>query len=760
MKNNELIGTIVRRSFQVSKYCGVASLGLLPLSCASATSVQVSPPAPVLSQAPALSQAPVLPTALRVESRAQAQVATPSQARAKHDFVFTSDKTLKSVSVAGTFNNWDKNANAMKADADGKTWRLSLPVDYGKHFYKFVLDGETWILDPQSARNEDDGNGNTNSVLLALPPDYGTAASPNDGRASSSALQHLSRPPYFNLDRGKLTLSLRVRPNDFQQIRLRSSGRLYPMQRSSSDELYALYTAELPWDKKTDLSYTFELTDGNRVQEFGANGLAAKPRPFQVNARTFQPYTVPGWVEQTVFYQIFPDRFANGDKSNDPQDVVSWNTSPQYFNRFGGDVAGVRQHVPYLVDLGISSVYFNPVFQSPSNHRYDAENFKALDPQFGTNAEFAALTRELQKRKIRTVLDFVFNHTATTFPQFLDIRQKGAASTFKDWYFIKSYPVKVADPPNYQAWYNYPSMPKLNLMNAPTGNYMLSLVNYWKTQVPLAGLRLDVANEVDPRFWRQLRTRVKGLDPQMWIVGEVWGDGSQWLGGDQWDSVMNYQFRDACLRFFADGNTSSSQFTNRLMQVHKSYAPQVSRNMMNLLSSHDTPRFLTLCKDDAALHQLAATVQFTWVGAPSIYYGEEIGMQGGADPDNRRGMRWDLAKPDNKMLQFYQRLIKIRNRSRALQSGDPSILLADDAAKTVAYARTTGDDIALVALNRSDTPQTLDIPLPQNSAMTKARARGLVDALSGKPWKIGSDARLKVQLAPKSSVVLLPAGAS
>jgi len=760
MKHIELNGAGVQKGFGVWKICGLASLGLIPLSCASATQPQDSSQASAVPQASTLPQVSTLPKALPVESRVQAQVASKADARGEHTFVFTSDKKLKSVSVAGTFNNWNKDANPMKADADGKTWRLSLPTDYGKHFYKFVLDGETWILDPRAARNEDDGNGNTNSVVVVLPPDYATPAKPDDGQTTASALLHSSRPPYFNYDRGKLALSLRVRPNDFRQIRLRSSGRLYPMTLSSSDELYSFYTMELPWDKKTDLSYTFELTDGNRIEQFGADGLAAKSRPFVVNARTFQPFVVPQWVEHTVFYQIFPDRFANGDKSNDPKDVVPWSTSPQGFSRFGGDVAGVRQHVSYLVDLGVSGVYFNPVFQSPSNHRYDAENYKKLDPQFGTNAEFSALTKDLQKQHIRTVMDFVFNHTATTFPQFQDVRQKGAASPYKDWYFIKSFPVKVADPPNYVAWYNYPSMPKLNLMNPPTSDYMLGLVNYWKTQVPLAGLRLDVANEVDPRFWRKLRTRVKGLDPQMWIVGEVWGDGSPWLGGDQWDSVMNYQFRDACVHFFADGNTSSSQFTNRLMQVYKSYAPQVSRNMMNLLSSHDTPRFLTLCKDDAALHQMAATVQFTWPGAPSIYYGEEIGMQGGADPDNRRGMRWDLAKPNNKMLQFYRRLIQIRNRSRALQSGDPTILLSDDAAKTVAYARTLDNDIALVALNRSDSAQTLDIPLPQNSAMTKARARGFVDALSGKPWKVGSNARLTIQLAPKSSVVLLPAGAS
>ena len=692
----------------------------------------------------------------------QAQVVSKPAAskpavRARHDFVFTSDKKLKTVGVAGTFNNWDKNANPLVADADGMTWRLSIPLEVGKYFYKFVLDGETWIVDPQAARNEIDGGGNTNSVVLMMPPDYQASARPDDGEIAASALLHAMRAPFFNYDRGKLALSLRARPGDLRQVWLLSSGRRYAMKAAKGDELYAFYHAELPWDKKQNLTYVFELQDGKRVTRYGAGGLNAAARPFEIVAKSFQPFAVPDWVERTTFYQIFPDRFENGDKSNDPKDVQPWNASPACFNRFGGDAAGVRLHLPYLADLGVSSVYFNPIFKSPSNHRYDAEDFKRIDPEFGTNAEFSALTKDLQKRGIRTVMDFVFNHTATNFAPFQDIREKGAASTYKDWYSIKSYPVRVEDNPNYVAWYNYPSMPKLNLLNPPTGDYMLGLVDFWKKEVPLAGLRLDVASEVDMRFRRRLRGRVKGLDPQMWIVGEVWGDGSPWLGGDQWDSVMNYQFRDACVRFFAEGNTSPSQFTTRLMQVYNSYAPQVSRNMMNLLSSHDTPRFLTLCKNDAALHRLAATVQFTWAGAPSIYYGEELGMEGGADPDNRRAMRWDLATPDNAMLQFYRRLIRVRNASRALQSGDPSILLADDSAQTLAYARTLDDDIAIVAFNRSANARTLQIPLPQNTAMTKLRARGLRDALSGKLFSPNGDATLQIELAPKSSAILIPA---
>ena len=674
----------------------------------------------------------------------------PVETSVNHTFVFQSNKKLKSVAVAGTFNGWNKSANPLTLDASGRTWRATLPLSYGKYFYKFVLDDEQWIVDPQNARGENDGSGHVNSVLLVTPPDYKTPANANDGKTTTSALHHETKAPYLNHDREKLIILLRARPHDLRQITLLVAGRRYAMRLVKSDELYAFYQAEIAWNRKQNLAYSFELLDGKKRLFFGANGLGVAHKPFLIVAQNFKPFEVPDWVERTVFYQIFPERFANGDKTNDPPNLQAWDSKPEWFSRFGGDVAGVRQRVPYLKELGINAVYFNPVFQSPSNHRYDAEDFKKIDSQFGTNEEFAALTRELQQNGIRTVMDFVFNHTATTHPAFMDVRQKGEGSAFKNWFFIKDYPVLIQRNPNYVAWNDYPSMPKLNLMNPETSDAMLQLVDFWKEQVPLAGLRLDVAGEVDMRFWRKLRERAKGLDSQMWIVGEVWGDGSPWLGGDQWDSVMNYQFRDACVGFFAEGKTSPSQFMRRLMEVHGSYLPQVSRNMMNLLSSHDTPRFLTLCKDNAKLHQLAATVQFTWIGAPSIYYGEELGMSGGQDPDNRRGMQWDKATPNNAMLHHYKRLIQIRNNSRALQSGEPSILLANDKLKTLAYARTLDGETAIVALNRSASSQTLEMVLPP--AVKQAKA--FVDALNQKRVN-ATNGKLKVQLTPLGAAVLL-----
>ena len=699
-------------------------------------------------------------TATCLLSSAAPIAARAQKAAVRHEFVYHSTRALKSAAVAGTFNHWDRTTNPMTRDADGKTWRVILPLPQGKHEYKFVLNGETWVTDP-GAKTADDGNGNRNSVLLLLPADYARPASPVDGITAQSALLHPNSVPYLNYDRGKLTVSLRTRTGDVKRVFLKMGSRRIPMTVATTDDLYARYTAQVDWDRKRDLAYDFELIDGPKTLFFGANGAgtAAAIKPFRRNARTFPVFTVPGWVEKTVFYQIFPDRFANGDKTNDPQNVQPWDAAPTFGNRFGGDAVGVRQHLSYLTDLGISAVYFNPVFQSPSNHRYDTEDYRTVDKQFGTNAEFATLTKAMAAKHIRTVMDFVFNHTSPTFAPFEDIRAKGEASAYKDWYHIKSYPVVVKDPPNYVGWNGYSRMPKLNLMNPPTHAYMLDLANYWTEEVPLAGLRLDVANEVDMRFWRDLRKRVKGIDPQIWIVGEQWGDGTPWLTGDQWDSKMNYEFLWPNRDFFAEGKITPTEYTHRLMDVYRRYAPQVSRNMMNLLSSHDTPRFLTLCKNNEDLDRLAATVQFTWPGAPSIYYGEELGMQGGADPANRAGMQWNRATPDNPMLTYYKKLIRLRNRSSALQSGDPAILLTDDAAQTLAYSRTLGSEMAIVAINRSDKPQTITIPLPDSAAGTKIAARktGFVNGLTGQRVPLGSSPSLRLTLQPLRAAVLVPA---
>lgn len=678
-----------------------------------------------------------------------AMLAYVRQDVAPYTFTYESPTPAKQVFVAGTFNNWSRDANPMRLGPDGRTWSLRLNLPYGQVQYKFIADGN-WLNDPKG-KNLDDGNGNVNSVLLILPPDYAKPADPSDGEIAASALRHDTGVSGVNYDRGRLRLTLRARPGDLREVDLKIDNRLVPMTLVGQDDLYANYAASLPWDRKHDLSYDFVLKDGPVTRYFGPNGLASTPAElYRLSAKGYKPFVVPDWPERTVLYQIFPDRYADGDKSNDPADVQPWTGTPTYSNRFGGDTAGVAQHLDYLKRLGVGGVYFTPVFESPSNHRYDAADYLKIDPQFGTNQSFFDLTHALRGQGIRTVMDFAFNHTSPEFWAFKDIREKGPASKYVNWYFIKSYPVVVKENPPYVAWFNYPSMPKLNVKNPETHDYLLGVVDYWLKNAGIEGARLDVANEVDMSLWRSLRSHLKGEDPQAWIVGEEWGDASPWLGGDQWDSTMGYQFRDAALHFFAEGGTKPSQFLGRLMTVYSSYPPQVSRNLMNLLGSHDTARFLTLCHGDESLQRLAATVQLTWPGAPCVYYGDELGMQGGADPDNRRPMDWTRANDANPMLRFYRKLIAARNASRVLQSGDPVVLSADDAADTFSYARVLGSDMAIVAVNRGEQPRRIAVPVPAT------RISEFQDVLSGARYDV-TGASLSLTLGPKEAAVLLPA---
>lgn len=670
-----------------------------------------------------------------------------------HQFVYLADKPQTSVFLAGTFNNWSNGANPMKLDADGRTWRLTLSLNPGKHLYKFVLDGKDWITDPKAVRNEDDGNGNVNSVLLVNPKDYSSPAAKGDGKLTLSALRHDQEPPYFNFDRGRLQLTLRMRPGDIQNASVVVGGQEWPLAFLHRDDYYETLRASVDWNRKSALRYTFKLRDGAAVRYFGPRGLTseAKGNEYVLDPKRFRPFTVPTWVEGTVFYQIFPDRFANGDPRNDPKDVVPWNTKPTGDTRFGGDTAGVAKHIDYLKALGVGAIYFNPVFAAPVIHRYETTDYKQIDAQFGTEKEFAELTRKLEANGIRTVLDGVFNHTAPDFFAFKDLLANQERSKYRDWYFVKRYPVKVEDNPNYVGWWGIKSMPKLNVLNPEVRAYLLSVPQYWAKHARIHGWRLDAANEVDSQFWRSFRNTVKATDPNAWIVGEVWGDGTPWLKGDQWDSIMGYQFRDAAIRFVAEGSTKPSQFIGQLMKVYESYAPQVSRNLMNLLSSHDTARFLTLCKGDKKLAMLAAAIQLTWVGTPCVYYGEEIGMEGDHDPGCRAGMEWQNATAANPMLSHYRKLISARNASPALRTGVPLPLTIDDRNGTFSYARIEGKEAAFVVVNRSNRAQTVGVGT-RAAGKTAGTYR---DVLSGKTYRLRAD-NLMISLDPVSACVLVP----
>lgn len=663
---------------------------------------------------------------------------------------YESPKIVNSVAVAGSFNSWNSSSHQLKSE-DGKIWSMPLSIAPGRYTYKFVINGSEWILDPKNKRSENDGNGNINSVLVVTPPEYSIESKRGDGKITATVVGHETTPASLNYDRGKIHLILTVRPNDVDSVSVLVDKKPYPLSLSASDEIVERWSGYIPWDRKGTLAYGFAIKDGSKTFYYGPDGVTSKlARPFSMKPRSFQPFKVPSWVEKSVIYQIFPDRFASAKTH---KGVSPWDTEPRWDTRLGGDIAGVLSKTTYLKDLGVGAIYFNPVFLSPSIHRYEATDYRRVDPLFGTNDEFIAMVKSLDRNGIKTVVDLAFNHTATNFFAFDDILKNGEKSAYKDWYFIHSYPVKVQGNPNYDAWFGFSSMPKLNCKNPEVKKYLLDSIEYWHKAAPIAGWRLDVPNEVDSSLWRAFRPLVKSLNPEAWIVGEIWGNGSPWLQGDQFDSVMNYPFRDAVVRFIAEGSIKPSEFMHRLEIILAMYPPQVNRNLMNLISSHDVPRILTLCGGNRELAKLAAAIQFTWVGTPSIYYGDEVGMEGGRDPQNRRGMRWDLAVDGNDILNYYKKLIKLRNMSPALHSGDARILHCSDDDRFLCYSRTEGKDAVIVALNRSDKEMAKRISIPSDTRSLFADR--CLNILTGLDMPCSAKT-ISVRLLPLEAAVLVP----
>lgn len=661
--------------------------------------------------------------------------------------VYTADRDLKSVSIAGAFNNW--NLKATPLEKSGRVWRVTVSAPVGRYPYKLVLDGKDWILDPGNPNKEDGGNTDYNSVLTIYPPNYEAPAKEGDSRVTANALFHGQTPSFITVDRNRLVLSLRLRPGDVRKVEAVIDGRSYPMETVAKDDLYEIRRAKVSLPAGKRFLYGFRLDDGAKFW-YGAKGLEAgsKGASFEMATSSIPTVRVPKWAERTVMYQIFPDRFENGDRRNDPKRFQPWDAKPNYDLFKGGDAAGVTRHLDYLARLGIGGIYFTPVFESPANHRYLTQDFHKIDPGFATGAEFKRLTATLKQRGIRTILDGVFSCTGTDFFAFQDLLKNQQASRYRDWYNVHSFPVKTEGMPTYDAWGGYGGLPLINVRNREAQEYLLGVAPFWNRRATLGGWRLDSAERLSPEFCRAFRRREKAMDPEGWIVGEIWGDANPWLKGDMFDSVMGYQFRSAAVDFVAKGEIGPREFMTRLMVAYASYAPQVSRNLMNLLDSHDTPRFLTLCKGDRDLLVLGAALQLTWPGTPCVYYGTELGMEGGADPDNRRGMRWDLAKDDNPVLQAYRRLIGERNKNVILQSGEPVPLLTDDSKGLVAYARQLDGRAVIVVANRSSFPQSVRLP-------NVGDAKRLRDVLTGETIR-PQHRMLGLRLGPKRAFVLVP----
>jgi cyclomaltodextrinase len=459
--------------------------------------------------------------------------------------------------------------------------------------------------------------------------------------------------------------------------------------------------------------------------------------------------TPPDWVQDAIFYQIFPDRFARSERLPD-LGFEPWDASPTYNGFKGGDLYGVAERLDYLTDLGITALYLNPVFASASNHRYHTYDYYNVDPILGGNMALSNLIDKAHDRDIRVVLDGVFNHASRGFWQFHHVLENGEGSPYKDWFYFDPerlkgrrrwgvYPatgelhaLKNGEGSlralGYQAWWDLPALPKFNTNTTAVREFLFRVAEHW-VRFGIDGWRLDVPAEIDDdAFWREFTRRVKSLNAEAYIVGEIWHEAQRWLGGDQFDAVMNYLITAAVMSFFGGEHLDMTivnqagglngrvhpqmdahWFANEIDRLTNLYSPEITRSQLNLFDSHDMPRFLTCASNDIPSLQLAMLFMFTYPGAPCLYYGDEVGMTGAHDPDCRRGFPWEESRWNHGLLNYTKAVIGLRKEHPVLRRGSYHRLYSND--QFFAFARKFENQSFAIALNASPDHKKVALPL-------------------------------------------------
>lgn len=619
-----------------------------------------------------------------------------------------------------------------------------------------------------------------------------------------------------------VTLRFRTAENDVADVILLvgEEKARYTMQKADSIENFDFW--EIQWTlDEAPLVYCFEIQRGGEICYYNRCGVSDRIVDYY-DFKIVPGFSTPDWAKGAVMYQIFVDRFYNGDSQNDVEDreyiyigapceqVKDWGSmpaTPDIRRFYGGDLQGVMDKLDYLQDLGIEVIYFNPLFVSPSNHKYDIQDYDYIDPHYGkivkdggevlaegdmdnthatkyqirtgdkenleaSNALFARLVDEMHKRGMRVILDGVFNHCGS-FNKWMDrerIYEQQPAYQDKQGAFVSSqspyrsffhffkeeesaWPYNY----NYDGWWGHDTLPKLNYEDSPKlVQYIMDIGKKWVSPpYNIDGWRLDVAadlgysNEYNHMFWKEFRKQVKSVNPDVLILAEHYGDPGEWLQGDQWDSVMNYDAFMEPLTWFLTGMEKHSNerrtdlwgnaeiFVNSMKHFMACMLTPSLQVAMNELSNHDHSRFLTRTNHIAGrVEQLgykaaeegineavfceAVAVQMTWVGAPTVYYGDEVGVVGFTDPDNRRTFPW--GNENQRLLNFHKEMIRIHKEQEILRTG--SIKMLTWANNVLAYGRFQDDEQIVVILNNSKELKEITVPVwlaevPQNTRMCR-----------------------------------------
>lgn len=725
------------------------------------------------------------------------------------------------VNLAGSFNGWSPSATPMRRGADGR-WAATVDLPDGTYLYKFVLDGDRWMPDPGNPEREPDGHGGDNTVF-ALGPEAlidPAAVRPRDGRIIGVALRH--DPGDWRdlqpLPDGGVRVTVGTLRGDVERVWIAfEDGSRLPLESAGGSDRFDRWRIELP-EGRDGLLYTFLFQDGDtRVRH---------PRTYTLDRAATPSVRTPDWAKDAIWYQVMVERFRDGEPSNNHDPVRPWtfpwyDASPwegkdgqsfyEYFvfgRHYGGDLQGLKDRLSHLESLGVNAIYLNPIFQARTHHKYDATDYRHIDEHYGAGepdfAEtiaredladpstwtwsksdliFLDFLREAKRRGFRVILDGVFNHVGTAHPAFQDVKDRGVESPFADWFSVRNW-----DPFEYDGWAGFGELPAFRkspehgLASKTLRDHIFAVTRRWMDpdgdgdpSDGIDGWRLDVPEEVPMPFWIEWCELVRSINPDAYIVGEIWKTRPEWLDGRTFDAVMNYPFAEIAFDWIGhdEHKIPASEAARRFENHREAYPAEVTYALQNLVDSHDTDRLVSKLfnpdrpfdsgnreQDDPtydgskppaeayARARLIALLQMTYPGAPMVYYGDEVGLWGSDDPNNRKPMLWkDLEPYDesgmavmDEQLAHYREVIALRNAHPALRTGSIRTILTDDEQDVMAFIREDDAEEVLVVLNASDREATVTLPVDP-SGWTEAFGAGeeplpnaSIPATDGRVW--------------------------
>ena len=702
------------------------------------------------------------------------------------------DPNAQRMRLAGSFNMWNPNEGEMTKSASGE-WTLEIELRDNTHLYKFVRNDGEWQPDPLNDFRAPDGHGGQNTIIALgadalLDPKQAKAG---DGVIVGVALRHnptdwRDLQPFGNQ---QFEVSAQTLRNDVERVWVVfDDGHTQPLTAKGGSDLFDRWTTTLSSDREGH-QYTFVFQDGDlRVRH---------PNVYQLDQATAPNVRTPDWAKDAIWYQVMVERFRDGTTLNNHDPVRPWTypwyqSSPwegkdgqsfyKYFvfgRHYGGDLQGLQDQLPYLKSLGVNAIYLNPIFQASTHHKYNATDFRHIDEHYGAGDPDFAVTmaqedltdpsswtwsksdeifleflRVAKAQGFRVIIDGVFNHVGTAHPAFVDVQKNGQNSPFADWFSIRSW-----EPFEYDGWAGFGELPAFRkneengLASESLREHIFAITRRWMDpdgdgdpSDGVDGWRLDVPEEVPMAFWVEWCALVRSINPDAYIVGEIWKAKPEWLDGRTFDALMNYPFAEIALEWIGnrERKITASEAARRFAEHREIYPSEVTYALQNLVDSHDTDRLVSKLhnpdraydtgnreqedqtydgsKPPARAYQqarLVALLQMTSPGAPMIYYGDEVGLWGSDDPNNRKPMLWKDLEPYEESgmtvmddhLAFYQEAVGLRNQYTALRTGSIKTVLTDDEQDVMAFVREDGANQLLVILNASDNPAEVSVPI-------------------------------------------------